>query len=108
MTPELVLEKRDGRTPSAEVKILNIVWKGLRCTLAVDGDYSGASAEIRTQPGNPSSTVVASAKPLKENGTASVVVEDEDLEGTSAYLVILDQDGKLLSQTPVVIGGGNG
>ena len=48
-----------------------------------------------------------SVKAIKDNGTGSVVVEDEKLEGTSAVIVLLDEDGGLVSQATTVIGGGD-
>jgi hypothetical protein len=83
-----------------------VVWKGLRCTVAVDGDFSGLSLDVRRQAGNSSSSVVLGVKPLKDNGTASVVVEDEDMEGIEATVVLIDLNGSLVAQVATVIGGG--
>lgn len=94
-----------GQT-SASVEFTDVVWKGLRCTVAVDGSFSGLSLDIRTQAGNSTSSAVVSVKQLKENGTASVVVEDEDMEGREAMVVLIDANGSLLAQTATVIGGG--
>ncbi len=58
-----------------------MVWKGLRCTVAVDGNFSGLSLDVRTQAGDALSSVVVGIKPIKDNGTASVVVENEEFEG---------------------------
>ena len=57
--------------------------------------------------GNSSSSVILRVKPLKDNGTASVVVEDEDLEGIEATVVLIASDGSLVKQIATVIGGGN-
>jgi hypothetical protein len=66
----------------------------LRCTVAVDGQYANLSLDIRTQAGDPASSVVVSVKPLKDNGTASVVVENEELQGRAAFLVLLSAIGR--------------
>ena len=50
---------------------------------------------------------VVGSKPLKDNGTASVVVEDEDMEGREATVVLIDANGSLVAQIATVIGGGN-
>ena len=63
--------------------------------------------DIRIQPGNALSSVVVSAKTIKENGAASVVVENEELEGTDATVVILNSNGELVTQIATVIGGGH-
>lgn len=91
----------------ASVEFTDVVWKGLRCVVAVDGNFSGLLLDIRSQAGNSSSSVVHSVKPLKDNGTASVVVEDEDLEGSEATVVLIDRNGSLVAQIGTEIGGGN-
>jgi hypothetical protein len=45
-------------------------------------------------------------KPVNENGIGSVVVENEDLEGNEASIVLLDKDGRLIAQEKTIIGGG--
>ena len=91
---------------AAAVKFTDVVWKSLRCTVAVDGDFSGLSVDVRRQAGNASSSVVVGIKALKSNGTASVVVEDEDMEGQEAVVVLIDAKGTLITQADTVIGGG--
>jgi len=49
----------------------------------------------------------ASVKPLKEDGTSSVVIDDDDLEGEDAVIVLLNKDGQIVAQEFTVIGGGN-
>ena len=62
--------------------------------------------DIRTEPGNAASSAVVSAKPLKENGTASVVVENEELEDSQVVVVLIDQKGELVAQSATIVGGG--
>jgi hypothetical protein len=63
--------------------------------------------DIRRQGGDPSSSLVIGVKPVKEGGTASVVVEDDGLEGQEAVVVLVGEDGAPVSQIGTVIGGGN-
>ncbi len=93
----------------AAVEFTDVVWKGLRCTVAVEGDFTGLSLDVRRQAGDPSSSLVLSVKPVKESGTASVVVvaEDEELDGRKAFTVLVDADGSVVAQIGTVIGGGN-
>jgi len=49
--------------------------------------------------------VVLSVKHINESGFASVIVEDEDLEGDDAQVVVLDSNGKLVSQMATIVGG---
>lgn len=107
LTVQLVVTHEGTGSAGAGVQITYFGWKGLRCSVEVEGDVSGISVDIRTQPGNSESTVVANTKELNKSGAASVVVENEDLEGKSAHLVLLDNEGNLLKQVGVVIGGGS-
>lgn len=101
---------RKGGEPAGSVRLTEVAWKGLRCNVMIEGQPSELSLDIRMQPGNPSSSLSAGqkSKPLKDDGTGSVIVEDEDLEGEEATLVILDSDGSLVAQTTTTVGGGNG
>jgi hypothetical protein len=107
LTLDLTITQGAGANPAVVVAFTDVVWKGLRCTVAVDGHTAGLSLDVRTQPGNASSSVVVSVKPLRKNGTVSVVVENEDLEGQAATLVLLDANGGLVAQAATVIGGGH-
>jgi len=42
---------------------------------------------------------------LKKDGSASVVVEDEQFEGQEAHIVLINAEGQLISQTSTIIGG---
>jgi hypothetical protein len=105
LTLEINVSPGISRASHITPEITDIVWKGLRCTVAVESVFEGLSIDIRTQPGNPSSSVILSTKYLKESGTASVVVENEDLEGTEATIVLINQKGELVTQANTIIGG---
>lgn len=107
LTLELNVSAGESLDKPAALEITDVAWKGLRCTVALDGEFQGLRLDIRTQPGNPSSSKVVGLKPIKDNGTASVVVEDEELEGCEAAIVLLDAKGKLVAQQDTVIGGGS-
>jgi len=95
-----------GAASQAAIEFTDVVWKGLRCTVAVEGQFKGLKLDVRTRAGEAASSVVLSAKTLKESGSASVVVENEDLEGKNAVVVLLDNSGALVAQTDTRIGGG--
>lgn len=107
LTLQLTVMRGESAKNAASVEFTDVVWKGLRCTVAVDGNFSGLSLDVRSQAGNSLSSVVVGSKPLKDNGTASVVVEDEDMEGREATVVLIDANGSLVAQIATVIGGGN-
>ena len=106
LTLELVVTKGGRATSKPVAEVTDIAWKGLRCMVAVDGQYGNLSLDIRTQAGDPTSSVVVSVKPLKDNGTASVVVENEELQGRDAFLVLLSASGELVAEANTVIGEG--
>ena len=107
LTLQLTVTRGESAQAAASVEFTDVVWKGLRCTVAVDGNFSDLSLDVRSQAGNSSSSVVVGVKLLQDKGTASVVVEDEDMEGREATVVLIDTDGSLVAQIATVIGGGN-
>jgi|LDZT01.1.fsa_nt_gi hypothetical protein len=102
---ELIVLSGSSPASRISVEIAKVVWKGLRCNIIVTGEFDGLSLDLRKQPGNPSSSVVLGVKPLKEDGKASVVVENEEMEGNDATIVILDPNGELVAQLATIIGG---
>lgn len=106
LTLELYVSSKNSQSEkSASVVLTDIVWKGLRCTVAADGAADELFVDIRIEAGDAASSIILSKKSLNENGTASVVVEDEDLDGQEATLILLDKSGNLVSQTNTRIGG---
>lgn len=89
----------------SHVDITDVKWRGLRCDVAADGEYSGLKVDIRTHAGNAGTSVVMGIKPFKSSGKASVVIENDGLEGTSAVIVVIDNDGNIMAQIDTVIGG---
>lgn len=107
LTLQLTVTHGESAQKNFSVEFTDVKWKGLRCTVGVDGNFMGLSLDIRVQPGNSLSSMVIGIKPVKDNGTASVVVEDEGMEGREAIVVLLDVNGSLVAQITTVIGGGN-
>lgn len=89
---------------TSSIDIQDVAWKGMRCKVAIEGFVAGLRLDIRTHAGNPSSSVTMSDRPFKEDGTASVVVEDDNLIDHDATIVIVDAQGQLLAQRATVIG----
>lgn len=86
------------------VRIGDIGWKGLRLSVSLEAPEDGLQADVRLRAGDPASSVVVARKPFSGHGTCSLVVEDEELKGRSAFLVVLDADSALLAQRAVSIG----
>jgi hypothetical protein len=98
------------KAPQGEVEPVAIVsaqWKGLRLRVALQGAYEGTLLDIRTKAADAGTSVFPAGEPLKApgaDGKASLAVEADDLEGTSAVLVVL-RDGQAVAKHPVTIGG---
>jgi hypothetical protein len=108
VTPELVVTGTASTGTSAAVLIDDLVWKGLRCTLTVEGESDTLTLDLRRHAGDSSSSLALSPKPFKAGGKASVVVEDDDLEGDTAYAVVVNDTGQVVAQRSTTIGGKNG
>ncbi|MBA3426619.1 MAG: BREX-1 system phosphatase PglZ type B [Rubrobacter sp.] len=89
--------------PASAASISEIRWVGMRCRVKVEGAPDGATVGLRTRAADPS-TSVATARPLKD-GTASLLVTDDSREFEAAISVVLDAEGRVLAQSPTVVGG---
>jgi len=98
-----VVAVRAGDTQPT-VKIAEIKWKGLRCIVEVDSASPDLRVDLRTRAGDASSSLLPATKSL-DNLVASLLVEDDEKVGSSAYIVVLDNDGRLLTQTSTIVGG---
>ena len=105
LTLHLSVTTSTGSLPATTVSISNVTWQGLRCRVVLDGAYGGLQLDIRTQPGDAGSSVVATKRPIRDDGTGSVVVTDDDLIGNEAFLVLVAEDGSLVAQRKTTIGG---
>lgn len=97
--------KPSSMATAKNVEISDIVWKGLRCTVVLAVPDESLTLDIRQKPADPSSTIIVKPKPFTSSGSASVIVENEDLEGSKATLVIVDVLGATVSQVTIDIGG---
>lgn len=102
----LLLDLRVSRPMATEnpVTFADVSWRGLRCTVTLKGACQGLSLDLRSQPGNPASSQVT-PKPFKADGTASVIVVNEDLQGSATAVVVTDKNGNLVAQCMTLIGG---
>ena len=105
LTLDLMVEAGDKAPRNQSLELTGVNWNGLRCKVAVSGHFANLSLDIRRRAGDPSSSVVVSVNPFKANGNASVVVENEELQGQPAFLVLLSEAGTLVAEGNTVIGG---
>lgn len=86
------------------VKIADISWVGLRCRIQVETAQPGLSVDLRSKVNDPDSSV-CKLRPVDVDGAASLLVADDDLEGTPAVVVVLDASGQVITKQPTIIGG---
>jgi hypothetical protein len=106
LTLTLKVSRGASASQTPTIEITDILWKGLRCKIAVDGDFEDLFFDIRLKAGSPEHSIVMNVKPVNESGVGSVVVENEELEGTEASIVLIDKAGALIAQEQTIIGGG--
>lgn len=94
----------NASSAGSTVRIEDVGWKGQRLTVSIEPPLEAARADLRKAAGDRDSSVVVAIKPFNEKGMCSLIVEDEDLAGQPALLVVMDATGNLLAQRPVVIG----
>lgn len=85
--------------------ITDIVWKGMRCKVAAEGQVEDLRLDIRTKPAMPETSIVMGVKEFTSDGITSVVVDDDIYEGKTAFLVVLDENEKVVYQIATIIGG---
>ena len=87
------------------ISVTDVDWREMRCDVFVAGGTEMFRVDIRIKPNDQTSSVASKIKPLKSNGTVSLIVENEDLVGTSVFVVVLSDQGQILAQKGSIIGG---
>jgi hypothetical protein len=105
LTLQIEVTRNEAASKPNDLTRLDINWRGLRCTVAGIGNNSGYTLDIRSRPADSSTSIVAKTKLFDADGIAVVIVENEDLEGKNAFIVVLDKKGSAVSQINTVIGG---
>jgi len=54
---------------------------------------------------NDAGSSMSQARVLDAKGAASLLVEDDELEGSPAVVVVLDASGHVIAKQPTIIGG---
>ena len=88
----------------ATAKIGDVSWIGLRCRVRVETAQPGLSVDLRSKVNDPSSSV-SKARPVDAKGAASLLIADDELEGTPAVVVVVDASGHVITKQPTIIGG---
>lgn len=86
------------------VTIQAVRWRGLRCGITLAGAPGGLAVDIRTRAGDADASLLDQPGEVRPDGTVSVLVPDEDYEGTAAFIVVLGPHGTTISQTHTTVG----
>ncbi|MBX9763550.1 MAG: BREX-1 system phosphatase PglZ type B [Pseudomonadaceae bacterium] len=103
MTPVIQIRNTKAVTAVSAVTaaLSDIRWLGLTCKIQAETTAEGVLAVLRTHPADPDSEITK-RKPLKD-GKCSLLVDDQ-FEGSSAVLVLLDDQGNVLAKKPTLVG----
>ena len=91
--------------PAVDGNLGNLKWVGLRCKAIVQTNTIGLRLDLRAKVADANSSLLDSVKEVSADGTVSVLVPDDDKEGTAAFAVLLAPDGTVLDKRPTTIGG---
>ncbi len=96
-----------SRQAAESVEIVSAEWKGMRLRVQLKGGIEGTVLDIRTKPADAGASVLDSgrrAQPPGDDGTAALLVTDDEYEGAAAVLVVI-RTGQVVAKQPVTIGG---
>jgi len=89
--------------PIIRATIKSTSWRGLRCDIEATSNGGGTIySDIRLSSGM---SIVTAKKPLDNDGLTSLLVENDDFEGSKAQLVLLDEAGNILARSDTTVGG---
>lgn len=85
------------------VTIQSVTWKGLRCTVVVEGTSDQQRVDIRSKAALASTSIVSNVK-LLTGGKASLAVADDEFMGVAAVVVVLGADDEVLQKQMTTVG----
>jgi hypothetical protein len=103
VVPQLSIRARKSAGPSARIE--HVKWAGMRCRIKVTGDYAGCFVDLRAKLNDPTTSIVE-ARPVAGDGSAAVVVANDEHAGRATNLVLLDDAGTVVDKQAVTVGAG--
>jgi hypothetical protein len=83
--------------------ISDVQWRGLVCKVKAQGSGEGLMVDLRTKVADSSTSLVEPHS--LEGESVRLMIEDDDNEGVSAVVVVLDGAGTVLAKQPTTVGG---
>ena len=93
LTPDILVEREPGTAP---VAIESVTWVRFRCHVEVSGGGEGRIADLLLS-GPAGASVAQSPKPVDRDGSASLVLADDEHEGAALTVVVKDTEGPVLA-----------
>jgi hypothetical protein len=90
-------------TPTSRAEITTIKWRGLTLVVEFNDLPDGAKVDLRRYAGDADSSIADLARVTGGSGKVILLVEDEDLEGETAQLVVVAADGSVLLQRETTV-----
>ncbi len=100
LVPIITIESTSVMTTTASIS--SVRWRGLTCRVETESDSDTIVVDIRTRVADATSSIVTPRNP--KEGAASLMVADDDLEGLSATIVVLDSEGNVIAKYPTTVG----
>lgn len=91
-------------TVTSRAEITSIKWRGLSLVVEFADLPDGATVDLRRHAGEATSSFATVARLTGGTGKVILLVEDDDLEGQEAQLVVVDADGSVLLQRETLVG----
>jgi hypothetical protein len=88
---------------TSRAEITTMKWRGLTLVVEFTDLPDGAKVDLRRQAGDAGSSIADLARVTGGTGKVILLVEDEDLEGEPAQLVVVAADGTLLLQRETTV-----
>jgi len=89
--------------PVTRAEITSIKWRGLTLVVEFIDLPDGAKVDLRRYAGDADSSIADLARVTGGSGKVILLVEDEDLEGDTAQLVVVASDGTVLLQRETTV-----
>ncbi len=88
---------------ASRAEITSIKWRGLTLVVEFTDLPDGAKVDLRREAGNAGSSIADMARMTGGTGKVILLVEDEELEGERAQLVVVAGDGTILLQRETTV-----
>lgn len=101
-----VLRVVSGQTVGGAPRLADGKWTGARCRITLLEDATGLRVDVRTNPSDPNSSLLADKQSRETTGDGKVTVflEDDADIGRQAEIVLLDAAGQVIDTLSTTIG----